>query len=367
VILEDVTILSCRSHRRDKKSRLMCHMRKDHQLTIVPPAFRHAALMRLAGAATQLWRSVRARAPADPLQTLGAGASIALLAVAAFALHDVFSQLELAEIIAAMKSATAAQLVAAALLTALSYGALAGYDFAALTMLGARVPAPAVMLASFGSYAVSFTLGFPVVTAPAVRYWIYARHGLTAVDILKVTVIGGVTFWLGMVAALGLGAVVGAGPLALVDHLPPLANAAIGLAALALLAGYCVWTARAPRRIRLRGHMFELPGPRAALTQIGLGLADLCCAAGALYVLFPDHGLGFPGFLAVYVFACLLGVASHAPGGIGVFEAAMLHAAPAAGPESTVAALLLFRVVYYFAPFALAAALLWAGRGRRRP
>ncbi len=46
-----------------------------------------------------------------------------------------------------------------------------------------------------------------------------------------------------------------------------------------------------------------------------------------LFVLLPGgHGIDYPSFLADYVFACLVGIASHAPGGLGVFEATMLVA-----------------------------------------
>jgi uncharacterized membrane protein YbhN (UPF0104 family) len=103
------------------------------------------------------------------------------------------------------------------------------------------------------------------------------------------------------------------------------------------------------------------------LAQFALGVADLCCASGALYVLLPEGvPLDFVPFVAVYVVACILGVISHAPGGIGVFEATMLHAIPAASHESVLASLLLFRMIYYFIPFIVALALLGADEGARR-
>ncbi|MGA8170668.1 MAG: UPF0104 family protein, partial [Methylocystis sp.] len=62
-------------------------------------------------------------------------------------------------------------------------------------------------------------------------------------------------------------------------------------------------------------------------------------------------------------FAALVGAISHAPGGVGVFEAVMLGAVPSASPEILLAALLLFRAIYYLIPFTLALILL--GRGER--
>ena len=99
---------------------------------------------------------------------------------------------------------------------------------------------------------------------------------------------------------------------------------------------------------------------------MALGVIDVCSAAGALYVLLPKgHGLSFMTFSAFYSFACMLGIASHAPGGIGVFEATMLKGV-AAPSESVLASLLLFRAIYYLVPFILAMALLGAHEAGRR-
>ena len=74
----------------------------------------------------------------------------------------------------------------------------------------------------------------------------------------------------------------------------------------------------------------------------------------------PGHGIGYETFLAVYVFAVMLGIASHAPGGLGVFEATILIALSSVPREAVLGALLLFRLCYYIAPFLLALALLGA-------
>jgi hypothetical protein len=60
----------------------------------------------------------------------------------------------------------------------------------------------------------------------------------------------------------------------------------------------------------------------------------------------------------VFVSATLLGFASHAPGGLGVFDAAMLVALWQFDKESVLAGLLLFRLLYYIIPFALALTIL---------
>jgi len=52
----------------------------------------------------------------------------------------------------------------------------------------------------------------------------------------------------------------------------------------------------------------------------------------------------------------LLGFASHAPGAIGALDAAMLVGLPAFDRAELVATLLLYRLLYFVAPFGLALA-----------
>ena len=70
-----------------------------------------------------------------------------------------------------------------------------------------------------------------------------------------------------------------------------------------------------------------LPGGPLTLVQIAIGILDLSCCALAMYMLVPDEpNLGFVTVAVIFVAATLLGFASHAPGGLGVFDAAMMVA-----------------------------------------
>ncbi len=61
----------------------------------------------------------------------------------------------------------------------------------------------------------------------------------------------------------------------------------------------------------------------------------------------------------------ILGVVSHAPGGIGVFEASMTAILAGRGRPDLLAALLLFRLLYNLLPFALAVLVLGGRSGCR--
>ena len=54
----------------------------------------------------------------------------------------------------------------------------------------------------------------------------------------------------------------------------------------------------------------------------------------------------------------LLGFASHAPGSLGVFDAAMLVALPEFGREQLLATLVVFRILYFMIPFGIAISIM---------
>lgn len=292
---------------------------------------------------------------------LGTAASVVIFGASLFVLWHLSKEVDLAKVRAAFTAATARQLSIAVGLTALSYLLLTCYDALALRQLGAKLPYRTTALGSFTSYAVSFNLGFPILTGGTVRYWIYAPRGLSPGRVASLTVIAGLTFWLGMGAVLGWSLIREAGSLAVLVYTNIKVNQAIGLAAAAVVIGYLVWVSVKRPAVTIQGWRLELPGFRLSLAQILIGAGDVCAGAGVLYVLLPTHhGLGYETFLAVYVVAVMLGIVSHAPGGLGVFEATILLALSSVPREPVLGALLLFRLCYYLIPFILALALLGA-------
>jgi uncharacterized membrane protein YbhN (UPF0104 family) len=300
------------------------------------------------------------------LRRVGVAASLLIIVVSATIFVRTLLRIDVNKFSGALAATGGDQIALAFAFTALSYLALTGYDGLALRHLGVKVPYWLTALASFASYAVSFTLGFPLVTGGAIRYWLYAPAGLTAANVARLTVVAGVTFWLGMASIVGIGFLTASDAVAEINHFNPLANRLIGLSAIAALMVYLAWVAR----MRWRGSAvvgnFKLPGPLVTLGQMALGILDVCSASAALYVLLPKGArIGFPTFATLYSFAAMLGIASHSPGGLGVFEATILQGVP--GPvDALLASLLLFRGIYYVAPFIGAMALLGGVEAIRR-
>jgi uncharacterized membrane protein YbhN (UPF0104 family) len=261
----------------------------------------------------------------------------------------------------------------AGLFVAGGYLTLTFYDLFALRTIGrADVPYRIAALAGFTSYAVGHNVGASVFSGGAVRYRIYSASGLSVIDVTKICFVAGLTFWLGNATVLGLGVLYNPLAARALDQLPLWSNRLIAIVILGLLAAYVAWVWVKPRIIGREGWQVTLPGGPLTLLQIVIGIVDLACCAAAMYMLVPDEpNLGFVTVAVIFVAATLLGFASHAPGGLGVFDAAMLVALWQFDKEDLLAGLLLFRLLYYIVPFVLSLAVLGSrelllSRGVRR-
>jgi uncharacterized membrane protein YbhN (UPF0104 family) len=288
--------------------------------------------------------------------------SITIIAVAMTVLYHLLRDIDTDQVLEAIHATNGRDILLAALSVAAGYFTLTFYDLFALRAIGrADIPYRVAALAGFTSYSVAHNVGASVFTAGAVRYRIYSTYGLGAIEVAKICFIAGLTFWLGNATVLGLGISYAPQAASAIDQLPPWINRIIALATLLLLASYVIWVWRRPRVIGRSQWQITLPGGPSMLLQIGIGILDLSFCALAMYVLVPDEpNIGFVTLAVIFVSATLLGFASHAPGGLGVFDAAMLVALWQYDKEELVAGLLLFRLLYYIIPFVLSLMILGA-------
>ncbi len=240
--------------------------------------------------------------------------------------------------------------------TAVSFLSLSLYDvFAVQSVADGEVPLPVAGMAGASGYAVSNCLGFSYITGTAIRYRIYASLGLDLSRVAGVIATSWVAFWTGLVLVLGL--LLTFHPDGISNALPISATVetAIGLGLLGALIAVFVWLSTGGRRLEVLGIGFQLPGGKLASCLTLAAIGDLAGASMVLYVLMPDDlGVGYPYFFTIFIAAIAVGIVSHAPGGIGVFEATLIAGLGASGRSDVIAALLLYRVVYTFLPFAIA-------------
>src|SRR5277367_4856587 len=284
---------------------------------------------------------------------------IGLFGLALYFLHLLLGKYHWHDVLEHVQAISAAKLLRAAFFTCAGYGSLTLYDALAVHFAGARVPYPRVALISFMSYAIGHNVGLNTLSGGAVRYRAYSAFGLGAKQIATIIAFGTLTFFLGAGVLLGLSLLSNAGISGSILHVHAWLALAAGAALLAAVAAYLwlVCTRHAPLKFR----RFEIPVPRpdVAFAQIGVACADLLFAASVLYVLLPSgSAIGFFAFAGVYLIALAAGVISNVPGGIGVFEFILLLLLPAIPKDRMLGALVAFRAIYYFAPFAIALVLL---------
>ena len=270
-----------------------------------------------------------------------------IVAVALYLLVHHLGDLSPKEIIRAGQAIPAERLWACGALTGVSFLALGGYDIIAVRVIAAgRISAQRAWLTGAIANALSNTLGFHAFTGTAVRYRLLTRSGLTGSQVAGVTALSWTALALGFASmfSVALAASAQAGPWQRIGGL--------------LLLGALLLSARwlgDGKVIALGKFSLRLPSGKLALAQMGLGAIEMAAAIGALYVLMPAGAFAsFPAFSTMYIGAVLLGIASHAPGGLGVFEATMLALSPGQDRAAILAALLLYRLVYNIGPFILA-------------
>jgi glycosyltransferase 2 family protein len=264
---------------------------------------------------------------------VGYALSALIIAVSIIVLWHVLSDLQIDGVVDALRATPPHKIYGAAALVAAAFVTLTFYEYFGLRTIGiGHIPYRIAILGSLTGYSIGHNLGAPALTGGAVRYRVYSPWGLRILDIAKLCFITGLTFWLGNTTVLGLGMIIEPEAVTAVDQLPPSINRIIGVVALCVLVVYVLWAWRRQR-------------------TIGRNSWTAC----AMYLLMPEQpSIDFLALAVIFASATLLGFASHAPGSMGVFDAAMLVALSQFDKEQLVAALLLFRLLYFVIPFSLA-------------
>src|SRR5512142_698139 len=319
----------------------------EHRAVIAAPSMAPIVRPSRRRAAGERWHPLRWLLP---VFTLGI-AALALLTLRhelrAYRYHDI------------MRTAfgmPAVRLWSAVLCTLIGYGVLAGYDALALEYVGHRLAPRRTVLASFVAYAMSMNVGFSAITGASIRYRFWSSWGLSAGEIAQGVAFTTVTFWFGVLALGGTALAFGPTPAGILGPVSPVLWRITGWVFLCSVVGYLLWSTSFRRTIAIRGWAFDAPRPMLAVAQVVTSAIDWALAALALFVLLPHaSGLSVATFVGFFLAAQIVAVVSHVPGGIGVFEPLMLvMLKPWFGTPEVVGALIVYRAVYYFLPFAIA-------------
>jgi phosphatidylserine/phosphatidylglycerophosphate/cardiolipin synthase-like enzyme/uncharacterized membrane protein YbhN (UPF0104 family) len=286
---------------------------------------------------------------------------VTFLALAATIVWRQVATLHVADLTPLLRSYRWPQVALALAFTALSFLLLGAIEILALGTASAgaawRVPRRHALVTAFISHAFSQSLGLSLLTGTAVRQRAYARHGVTALAVTRVTAFVTVAIALGLLS-LGAAALLFGSALRRGGFEIPVQP--IGLSLAIVVGAYLAWTL-----------VLRHASPAVAAAQIGLSAFDWYLTATILFILLPAASpFAYLTFIGACVLAHTFGMLSHVPGGAGVFEATMFSVL-AVDPRGTgraalAASLIAYRLVYYLVPLA-AATIVALLTGARRP
>lgn len=282
-----------------------------------------------------------------------------LVGGAAFVLWREFHHLRPADLAAAVRAWGWTSVAAAVGLAALSFSLMGVVEWLGLRWAGCRIGIRSALAGSFVANAIAHSLGANLIVSGAVRARYYARRGVSLRQVAAATLFHGFAF------AVGLSTLAGFSLLAAPSHhiaaasriANPVADSA-GALLLGAVAAYVVLCGVLRRPLSVFGHAVRLPTPRLALAQIGLGAADNAVAAAIIWVLLPAGSIDYLTFVGGYAPSVVIGLISHVPGGVGVFEGSLSTILKGLDPASLAAALLGYRLFFFLCPLVLAAAAL---------
>ncbi|MCE9901068.1 lysylphosphatidylglycerol synthase domain-containing protein [Raoultella terrigena] len=240
-------------------------------------------------------------------------------------------------------------------LVIVSYLIYGCYDLLGRAYCGHRLAKRQVMLVSFICYAFNLTLS-TWIGGIGMRYRLYSRLGLRGATITRIFSLSITTNWLGYVVLGGVVFSAGLVQLPARWYISQETLRIIGIAMLLISILYLWACAFAKRRhLTIKGQRLVLPSWRFALLQAALSCANWLVMGVIIWLLLGQE-VSYFLVLGALLVSSIVGVVVHIPAGIGVLEAvfiAMLSAEPVSR-GAVIAALLAYRLLYYFLPLAIA-------------
>lgn len=282
-----------------------------------------------------------------------------LFMVSLFAIGHMLDEITPEKIISELSGLSYRQISLALLCAFASYWVLSGYDWMALRYLGRQLPYMTVVWATFCSCAISYSVGLNLLSGGSVRYRIYVAAGLSAGDVVRITLFGMIAFSVGTLAVAAMALCLQPDIIAEFTGIPSALLWNIGFFTLSLCTAFLALTFCKRTPMKIARWKIRLPSFQITLSQLIVSVVDMIFAGGCLYILLSEPHLPFVGFLIVYSLSFIAGMVSHVPGGLGVFDGMILLAFKDVLPaESLAAGLLAYRIVYYLIPLILATAIL---------
>ncbi len=280
-----------------------------------------------------------------------------LIAIGAFwVLRKMSQDIVFTDVVADAKAYPTRLLLASLVAMMVSYLSFSMYDVLIMpSVTPVKLPVHIQLMTAGSSMAVSNMLGFSWITGAAVRLRVYSAFGIKLSAIAKLIAISWVAFTGGLWAMLGLLMLLRPTSVSQLFPISQGGETLIGAAMLTCLGLFFWWTRDGPKILQAGPINMEVPAAKDGLKLTAVSMIDIIAMAATLYFLMPaDLSQNFIYFFMVFAAAFWLGIVSHSPGGLGVFEATLIAGLGAVGRSDALAAIAIYRVIYTILPFVIA-------------
>ena len=287
--------------------------------------------------------------------------AIVVFTMASKSLYHMAHTLDVSQMKSVILATPPLTMLKAVIVVILAYILLSVYDLIAIRYLKVKIPYLKVMNTSLTAFSIGHTLGVSMLSAGAVRFRYYGKYGVESAPIATIILLVSLAFSYGMMSVIGASLLINPHMLAqLLDTIPmfnkvsPLVFRVIGIVILALIAASVIFAGKLGRAFSIKQWQLHLPPATVLLKLICLAVIDIALVAYIIHILLPASlSVSYLEVFSAYVQSITVGIISHVPGGLGVFELSMVASLPKVDKTTLLSVLLLFRILYYLIPFAL--------------
>ncbi|WP_377298729.1 YbhN family protein [Rhizobium sp. SGZ-381] len=272
--------------------------------------------------------------------------------LAGYLVYIGLSQFTWDQIVESVRAIPMSNFLLALLYCAGSYLCLTGFDWTGVRYVKNDLAYPKIALASFVALGLGQSIGLAGVSSGAIRYRYYAHWGMSTEDVAKIVLMSGMTVGLGLLVLSGIVMVANPADVAQLLRISSSVSMLLGGLCFVLAIVYVVLSGVLRAPLKIRKWTFVMPTVRIAILQIVVGTVNFALVSACLMELMQaTENVSYLKAATAFVLANIAILVTHAPGGLGVLEVTVKHVM---GDQASIGALVAFRVIYFFIPFAIA-------------
>ncbi|MBN1600630.1 MAG: UPF0104 family protein [Chitinispirillaceae bacterium] len=281
--------------------------------------------------------------------------SLTFLVGATFFLVQELRALSIEEIFHTINSISYKRLAAAITLCIVNYSIMVGYDWIGLWYAGVTIPFRKIALTSIVGDTLNNNLGLSAFVGSTIKFRFYSALGVSASSIARAIGFYTIGYWLGFSFLSSISFLYFFPQIAVFGNWGKPVQIAISMFLMLPVAFFTGMVFQKKiKKVSLGKLHIDIPTPAKGLSVLLVGILDWTCTGVMFYLLMPQSAIrDVFKFVSIYVISHIAGMVSQVPGGIAVFESAAVLMNGANTTVTMMASLLVFRVLFFIAPFIL--------------